>query len=467
MLANPSSEKMVLAVLPFDNLSRDPDQEFLSDGLTEEMIAQLGKLNPQRLAIIPRSSVVKYKGSGLDVGQIGRELHAGYLLQGSVRRASDRVRITVQLIQVRDQTGLWTESYDRELKDMLALQDSVARAVADQIHVTLTPARQTRLPGRPDLDPAAYEAYLKGRYYWNKRTAGGMQKALYYFQQAINEDPAYGAAYSGLADCNSGLTWHGFTSPAEALPKANAAALKAIEIDPESAEAHASLALVLHHGWDWPGTEAEFKRALQLDPLYANAHHWYGDYLSVKGRHEEALLEAKRALELDPLNLMIGTWVGLRYYLAHDYDRAIAQGRNTVELDPSFAAAHLLIGESYVRLGLYEEALLELRNAASLSGDSPLYLAQVAVAEASAGRRTEALGIVAQLQTISGRRYVSPYGLAQIYAALNDTEQTFKWLQISYDDRAVWMSYLAVDPVFDGLRSDRRFLDMLRRVRLP
>jgi TolB-like protein/DNA-binding winged helix-turn-helix (wHTH) protein len=466
MRVQPPTEKVILAVLPFDNLSRDPDQEYFSDGLTEEMIAQLGKLNPERLTVISRGSVAKYKDSRLAANQIGRELRADYLLQGSVRRASDRVRITVQLIQVRDQTDLWAESYDRELKDILTLQDSVSRTIANQIHITLTPGQQTRPASKVNLDPEAYEAYLKGRYYWNKRTADGLQKALIYFQQAINQDPTYGAAYSGLADCNSGLAWHGFKSPAEALPKANAAALKAIEMDPQSAEAHASLGLVLTHRWEWAGADAEFKHALRLDSRYANAHHWYGDYLSIMGRHDEALLEARQALELDPLNLMIGTWVGRRYYLARKYDLAIEQGRNTVELDAHFAAAHLLLGENYVQVGLHEQGLAELQTAASLSGDSPLYLAQVAVAHASAGRKTEALQIVAQLQTISSTRYVSPYGLAQIYAALSDKQQTFKWLQIAYDDRAVWMSYLAVDPVFDSLRSDQRFQDLLRRVRL-
>ena len=462
----PAPEKVILAVLPFDNLSRDPDQEFFSDGLTEEMITQLGKLNPQRLTVIARGSVSRYKGSRLAMNQIGRELNADYLVQGSVRRAGDRVRITVQLIQVRDQTDLWAESYERELKDMLALQDSVTRTIARQIHIALAPVPHGRLTTRPDLDPEAYEAYLKGRYYWNKRTADGMQKALTYFQQAITRDPAYGAAWSGLADSNSGLAWHGFASPAEALPRAKAAALKAIEIDPQSAEAHASLALVLHHEWDWSQAEAEFRRALELDPRYANAHHWYGDYLSVRGRHDEALLEAQQALELDPLNLMIGTWLGLRHYLARKYDRAIDQGRDTVELDRSFAAAHLLLGESYVRAGLHEQGLAELQSAASLSGNSPLYLAQVGVAYAAAGKRAEALEIVVQLQTLSARRYVSPYGLAQIYAALNDKEPTFKWLQTAYEDHSVWMSYLAVDPVFDSLHTDRRFQEMLRRVDL-
>ena len=308
--ARPPTEKVILAVLPFDNLSRDPEQEFFSDGLTEEMIAQLGKVNPERLSVIASGSVVKYKGSTLAVEQIGRDLHAEYLVQGSVRRASNQVRITVQLVQVGDQTDLWTESYDAELKNILELQSSVARTIAKQIHIKLSAKQQLQLTRQ--VDPGAYDAYLKGRYYWNKRSAEGMQKAAGHFQEAIDKDSTYGAAYSGLADCSSGLAWHGFASPSEALTKANTAALKAIEIDPQSTEAHASLALVLSHRLDWPAAEAEFKRALELDPNYANAHHWYGDYLSIKGRHDEALLEAKRALALDPLNLMIGAWVSWR-----------------------------------------------------------------------------------------------------------------------------------------------------------
>lgn len=357
----PSSERLILAVLPFENLSHDPEQEFFSDGLTEEMTAQLGKLNPKRLNVIARGSVARYKASSLPPHQIGRELHADYLVQGSVRRDSGRVRITVQLIQVGDQTDLWTESYDRELKDILALQDSVARTIADQIRVKLTIEQQNRLTNPRTVDPESYEAYLKGRYHWNKRTADGLRKASVYFQQAIDEDPSYAAAYSGLADCSSGLTWHGFTSPSETLPSAYAAALKAVELDPQSAEAHASLGLVLNHRWDWRGAKAEFSRALELDSQYANAHHWYGDNLSIQGRHDEALLEAKEALKLDPLNRMIGTWVALRYYLARNYDAAIEQSRNTVELDPNFAAAHLLLGKSYTQTGLHRQALVELQ----------------------------------------------------------------------------------------------------------
>ena len=461
-----SQGKIVLAVLPFENLSRDPDQEFFSDGLTEEMITQTGKLNRDRLSVVARSSVAKYKGTHLAAKEIGKELNGGLLLQGSVRRSSDRVRITVQLVEAQTQTDIWTESYDRELKDLLAVQDSVVQSIASQIHIALTEEQKTRLANPRQTRPEAYEAYLKGRYHWNKRTAEGMQKAEQYFQQAIDSDPTYAAAYSGLADCNSGLTWHGFRSPADALPKAYAAARKAVELDPQSAEAHASLGLVLSHSWNWAGAEAEFRRALELDPQYANAHHWYGDYLSIKSRHNEALAEANRALELDPLNLMINTWVALRYYQARDYSRAIDQGRNSVELDSNFAAAHLLLGEAYVQAGSRSEGVSELERAASLSGGSPLYTAQVAVALAAAGRRDEALRIAHELEIMSRTRYVSPYGLAQIYAALKSDQDTFKWLQAAYRDRAVWMEYLAVDPIFDRYRSDHRFQELLRRIDL-
>src|SRR3984885_12909146 len=263
-----SQGKIVLAVLPFENLSHDPDQEFFSDGLTEEMITQVGKLNRDRLTLVARSSIAKYKGSKLTAQEIGKELNADYLVQGSVRRWSDRVRITVQLIHAHNQTDLWTESYDRELNDVIAVQDSVVRSIASQIHIALTEEQKTGLSNSRLIPPEAYLAYLKGRYYWNKRTGDSLQKAEPYFQQAIDSDPTYAAAYSGLADCNSGLAWHGFKAPAEALPKAYVAARKAVEIDPQSAEAHASLGLVLSHRWDWAGAEAEFKRALELDPQY-------------------------------------------------------------------------------------------------------------------------------------------------------------------------------------------------------
>ena len=461
-----SQPKTVLAVLPFDNLSGNADQEFFSDGLTEEMISQIGKLNRDRLIVIARSSIAKYKDSKQTAKEIGRELNADYLVQGSVRGSPDRVRITVELIDAKKQTDVWTESYDRELKDVLAVQDSVVRSIANEIHIVLTEGQKRRLASSRQTVPEAYVAYLKGRYYWNKRTGDSIAKAEQYFQQAIDRDPTFAAAYSGLADCNSGLAWHGFKAPADSLPKAYAAAHKAIEIDPESAEAHASLGLVLSHRWEWAAAEAEFRRALELDPQYANAHHWYGDYLSMRGRHDEALAEARHALELDPLNLTINTWVGLRYYMARNYFAAIQQNRDSVEMDPNFAAAHLVLGMDYVQAGLHNEAVNELKKAASLSGDNPLYTAQVAIALAAAGRNREALQIARKLEANAKKRYVSPYALAQIFVALKMDRETFTWLEAAWDDHAVWMGYLAVDPIFDRYRSDPRFQDLVRRVGL-
>ena len=459
--------KTILAVLPFDNLSRDADQEFFSDGLTGEMITSIGRLNRDRLMVVASSSIAKYKGTKLNAKEIGKELNADYLVKGSVERWSDRVRVRVELIDAKKQTDVWSGSYDRDLKDMLAVQDSVVGSIADEIHVALTAEQKTRLANSRQTVPEAYVAYLKGRYYWNRRTGESMGRAEEYFQQAIDSDPGFAAAYSGLADCNSGLAWHGFKAPGEVLPKADAAARKAIEIDPQSAEAHASLGLVLSHRWKWAEAENEFRRALELDPQYANAHHWHGDLLSMKGKHEEAISEARRALELDPLNLMISTWVGLRYYLAHNYPAAIAQNRDSVELDPNFAAAHLVLGEDYVQAGSNSEAVNELKTAAKLSGDSPLYTAQVGVALAAAGRSREALRIAHDLEANSKKQYVSPYGVARIYAALHRDRDTFRWLRAAYDDHAVWMGYLAVDPVFDGYRSDARFGELLKRVSLP
>jgi TolB-like protein/DNA-binding winged helix-turn-helix (wHTH) protein/Tfp pilus assembly protein PilF len=454
-----------LAVLPLKNLSGDASQDYLADGMTEALIGTLSRIH--NLRVTSRTSVMRFKDTHLSVPEIARTLQVDAIVEGSVIRDGTRIRVHAQLIRAATDEHFWSEAYDRELRDVLSLQSDVAESIARKVEVTITGEEHARLSSARTVDPEAYEAYLKGRYYWNKRTADSMPKAALYFEQAISKDPGYGAAYSGLADCNSGLAWHGFMSPAEVLPKAYAAAQKAVEIDPQSAEAHASLALVLDHKWDWPAAEVEFKRALELNPQYANAHHWYGDYLSVQGRHDEALVEAKRALQLDPLNLMIGTWVGLRYYLASRYDGAIEQSQSTVDLDPNFAAAHLILGESYVQQGKHKEGLDELHKAARLSGDSPLYMAQVGVSLALAGEKKEARRAIRELQDISGKRYVSPYGVAQIYAALNDKEQTYKWLETAYRDRAVWISYLAVDPVFHSIRSEDRFRDLLQRVGLP
>jgi TolB-like protein/DNA-binding winged helix-turn-helix (wHTH) protein/Flp pilus assembly protein TadD len=453
-----------VAVLPLENLSHEPEQEYFADGMTEELIASLAKIGA--LHVTSRTSVMRYRRTNKSLSQVARELNVDGIVEGTVQRSGDRVRITAQLIYAPTDHHLWAESYDRELKDVLALQDEVARAIANEIKITLTPQEQMSLTAVRPVNPGAYEAYLKGRYYWSKRTAEGIKKGSDYFQQAINQQSNYGLAYSGLADCNSGLTWHGFASPKEALPRAKAAALKAIEIDPTSGEAHASLALVLSHQRNWAAAENEFMRALQLSPRYANAHHWYGDYLSIVGRQEEALVEAKRAFELDPLSPMINTWLGLRYYHARRYDEAIEQGRKILEFDPSFAPAHLLLGQVYLQKGLHTQAISEFQMATSLSGDSPIYMAQVGVAYAAAGRNVEALSVISQLQKIAWQSYVSSYGLAQIYAALGDKQHAMMWLQSAYDERAVWMAYLKIDPVLDSVRSEPRFQELVRQMGL-
>jgi TolB-like protein/DNA-binding winged helix-turn-helix (wHTH) protein/Flp pilus assembly protein TadD len=453
-----------IAVLPLENLSHEPEQEYFADGMTEELIKSLGKIGS--LHVTSRTSVMRYKRTDKSLPQVARELNVDGIIEGTVQRSGDRVRITAHLIHAPTDRHLWAESYDRELKDVLTLQDEVARAIAHEINITLTPQEQMSLAAVHPVNPGAYEAYLKGRYYWNKRTVEGMKKASDYFQQSINQQPDNGLAYSGLADCNSGLTWHGFASPKEALPRAKTAALKAIEIDPTSGEAHASLALVLSHQRNWAAAEIEFKRALQLSPGYANAHHWYGDYLSVVGRHEEALVEAKRAFELDPVSPMINTWLGLRYYHVRRYDEAIEQGRKILEFDPNFAPAHLLLGQAYVQKGLHAQAISELKSATALSGGSPLYLAQVGVAYAAAGKNAEALRVIDHLRKLATQSYVSSYGLAQIYATLGDKQHAMKWLQAAYDEHAVWMQYLKVDPVLDSLRSQARFQDLVRQMGL-
>ena len=453
-----------IAVLPLENLSHEPEQEYFADGITEELITSLSKISA--LHVTSRTSVMRYKRTNKSLPQIARELNVDAIVEGTVQRSGDRVRITSQLIHAPTDRHMWAGTYDRELKDVLALQDEVARAIANEIKTTLTPQEQKSLTAVRPVNPEAYEAYLKGRYYWNKRTADGIKKASDYFQQAINLQPNYGMAYSGLADCSSGLAWHGFAAPNEVLPIAKAAALKAIEIDPLSGEAHASLALALSHQRSWVAAEIEFKRALQLNPAYANAHHWYGDYLSVAGRHEEALAEAKRAFELDPLSPMINTWLGYRYYYSRHYDQAIEQSRKILDFDPSFAAAHLLLGQAYLQKGLHAQAISELQSATTLSGDSPIYLAQVGVAYATAGRNAEARAVIDQLQKLARQNYVSSYGLAQLYAAIGDRQHAMRSLESAYDEGAVWLQYLKVDPALDSLHSQPQFQDLARRMGL-
>ncbi len=462
--------KIMLAVMPFVNLSGDPEQEYFSDGLTEEMIAQLGGMQPERLGVIARTSAMQYKSTAKLTDQIGRELRVDFLLEGSVRQAGDRVRITAQLIQVKDQTHLWTETYDRPLRDILTLQSDVAQAIARQIQVQLTPQQQARLVRSRPMNPEAYQLYLKGRYFWNKRTAEGLNRALAFFEQAIERQPDYAQAYAGLADCYAllGSMPDAHVPASQAVPRAKATALKALEIDDTLAEARTSLAFVKwQYDWDWPGAEKEFQRALELNPGYATAHHWYAYQLITQGRKERALREIRLAQELDPLSLIINTDLGEILCYAGLYDEAIQQSKKTLELDPNFTLARRVLGWAYSRKGMHAESLAALQKAMAVSGNRADLLMSLAYSQAMAGKTAEAQTVLAQMKRLYARSPDIAFGMAVAYASAGEKDQAFALLDKAFRERSASMVLVGVTPVLDPLRGDPRFADLLRRVGLP
>jgi TolB-like protein/DNA-binding winged helix-turn-helix (wHTH) protein/tetratricopeptide (TPR) repeat protein len=467
----PSGRRLTVAVLPFDNLSGDPDQEYLSDGLTEEMITQLGRLEPDRLRVLARSSTWKYKRAERDIGQLRRELGADYVLEGSLRRSSERVRVTAQLVQVDDQSQVWADTYERDLRDVLILQREVAEAVARTIALTLTPGAKARLARAGPVHSEAYQDYLRGRFFGNRRTPPTLKQALGYFQKAIDADPGYAPAYSGLADSYVSLgasSVVGVLPPGEAMPEAKKAALKALEIDSTLAEAHASLAQVhLLYDWDLTASENEFRRALELDPSYTTAHHWYSHCLLPLGRTEASLAESKRALELEPLQLLVGIHLGWHYLYARQYDQAIDQFRRTLELDPTFPQTQRYAAWAYLQKGMHREAIAAFQTALNSLGRDPKIEGELGYAFATAGRRTESLAMLQGLVDLSATRYVSPYSIALVHAGLGNREQALDWLDKAYEARSDYMVYLTLEPMLDGLRSDPRFVALIRRVGLP
>lgn len=460
--------RVMLAVLPFEDISRQKGEEYFSDGLTEEMITQLGRMNPEWLGVIARTSAMHYKDCDRTVQQIGCELGVSYVLEGSVRRVGRRVRVTAQLIQVADQTHLWAESYDRELGNILALQNDVACAIADEIRIKLTPRERARLGKVRPVNPEAYDAYLKGRYFWNKRTKEALEKSIRWFERAIEKDPDYASAYAGLADsyCLLANTAYSALPPKEAFSKARVATLKALEIDKTLAEAHASLAQLDLYEFDWLAAERELRQSIELNPGFAVAHHWYALYLSAKGRFKEALAEANRAYGLDPLSVIINRDLGLIYYYARQPDRAIEQYRKTLELDPNFALAHQALGRAYLEMGMYTKGVEEIRLAVRLSGESVGMLAALAHAYGLAGKTERARGILGDLTERSRRSYVPPTSIAVIYAGLGEKENALEWLEKAWGDQDVGLHTLKVHPIFNGLCTDPRFQDLLRRMNL-
>jgi TolB-like protein/DNA-binding winged helix-turn-helix (wHTH) protein len=463
-----TGRRLTLAVLPFDNLSGDADQEYLSDGLTEELITQFGRLEPDRLRVLARSSTWKYKRADRDIGRVRRDLGADYVLEGSVRRAGERVRITAQLVQVDDQSQVWAEIYERDLRDVLIVQSEVAEAVARAIAVTLTPDAKARLARARPIHSEAYQEYLRGRFFLNRRTEAALKQALGSFQKAIAADAAYAPAYSGLADSYSSLgasSIVGGLPPRQAMPEARAAALKALQIDGTRAEAHTSLAMVhLLYDWDLAASDKEFQRAIELDPNYTTAHHLYSHCLLPLGRTEASLAESKRALELEPLELLVGIHLGWHYYYARQYDQAIEQFRKTLELDPAFPQARRYAAWAYSQKGMHPEAIAALRAALDSREQAPEIQGELGYALAVAGRRAEALAMLEGLRSLSATRYVSAYSVALVHAGLGDRDQALAWLDKAYTERSDYMPYLGLEPMLDSLRSDPRFAALVGRV---
>ena len=461
-----SNGKVMLAVLPFQNLTGDAAQEYFSDGLTEEMITQLGNRDPERIGVIARTSVMPYKNSRASLDQVVRELGVQYVLEGSVRRDADTVRVTAQLIAANDRTHLWARAYDRELKGLLTLQGEIAQEIADEIQSHLgNPARPTNAqPADSAGDYEAYDLYLRGQYFFSKRTTAGFEAAIRYYRQAIAEDSSFARAYAALANAYTLLTAYKSLPTEQLVPQARAAARKALELDPRAPEAHTAFALIVqNHDWDWRTAEKEFRRAIELNPNYATAHHWFAEHLMWRGRFQEALEESERARRLDPLSLIIAVDHGAILYFAGQYDRAIAQFRSVIEMDPDFPRTNL-IGSAYRENGMVDSALADLerrRREASAWG----YWFDLTCIYGRSGQTAQARHALQETLRASRRERVTPGFMAGTFACVHDKEQTLAWLERAYAEHS-GLTSLNVDPIFDFLRSDPRFQDLLRRVGL-
>jgi len=454
-----------IAVLPFKTLKGDGNDEYLGLGMADALISKLSNLH--QVVIRPTSAVVKYADAGQDPLAAGRELGVDSLLDGMIQRSDNRIRVTVQLVRVSDGAPLWSEKFDEKFTDIFALQDSMAEQVTQALTLKLSGEEKKQLTKRQTVDPEAYQLYLRGRYFWNKRTAEGLKKGIEYFEQATEKDPSYALAYAGLADCYNLLSYYSVLAPKDSFPKAKAAALKALEFDSHLAEAHTSLGLAkMVFDRDWAGTESSYKRAIELSPNYATAHQWYAEYLAAMGRSEEAIQEIKRAQELDPLSLIINAAAGFVNYYARRYDQAVEQLQKMQELDPNFWPRHWFLGWSYLAQHRYEAAIDEFKQAKSLSGESTGMRIELAHAYAVSGRRREAQRMMGELMEQAKQSYVSPYGIAMIHVGLGEKDQALAWLQRAYQERTWDLVYLKVDPKLDSLRTDPRLTDLLRQLGL-
>ena len=463
------SGRVMLAVMPFDNLTGDSSQDYFSDGLTEEMITQLGRLDAARLGVIARASVMTYQHHQEPIEQIGRELGVQYVLEGSVRRDASQVRITAQLIQVKDQTSLWTRQYDRELKDLLLLQDEIAREISDEMMQSALAGNKSPTPAaQSSLAPQTYEVYnlyLQGQFFLNKRTVKGLKEAINFFEQATAKDANFARAYAGLADAYALMGGYSGVPQVHFVQKARAAALRALEIDETLPEAHTALALIVeNYDWDWQTAEKEYCRAIELNPNYATAHHWYAEYLNWQGRFDDALRESERARQLDPLSLIIASDNGAILYDSRQYDRAIEQFRYVLQMEPNFPRAGMIV-EAYVQKGMFAEGIAFLEKQTQ-NDNASRHLAYLAYAYGRSGNQSQAQHALDKLLALSRQNDFDPMKLAWAYIGLGNNEQALAWLEKAYSQHANGLTSLKVDPLYDPLRSEPRFQALLQRVDL-
>ena len=453
-----------IAVLPFDNLSRDPDNAYFAEGVQDEILTRLAKVAD--LKVISRTSTQKYKSAPDNLRDIAKQLGVSNILEGSVQRAGDQVRVTVQLINATTDAHLWAESYDRALTDIFTVESEIAKTIADTLRAKLTGSEERMMSKKPTANPEAYELYLKGRFFWNKRTGVDLRKSIDYFDQAVAKDPSYALAYAGLADAYVLLSGFGAASPKDSLPEAKAAAEKGLDLDGTLGEAHASLAqALLAYDFNFARANREFRRAIELNPNYATAHHWYGEsVLTPLGQFEDAVAELKRALQLDPLSVIINADVGTVLTSARRYDEAIEQLRKTLEMDPSFYYAHYHLGEALEMKGLNEDAVAEYEKATALN-DDPVPQALLGHLYAKIGKKNEARQILQHLHESSKQHYVSPYLFAMIHIGLGEKDQAIDFLEKTYEDRDGYsIAFIKVDPFLDPLRSDPRFEALVQKV---
>jgi serine/threonine-protein kinase len=462
-----TSKKLMpsIAVLPFTNLSADKEQEYFCDGMAEEIINALTQV--EGLSVVARTSAFSFKGKDIDIREIGRKLNVETLLEGSVRKAGNRLRITAQLVNVADGYHLWSKRYDREMEDIFAIQEEISLSIVNKLKVNLLKEEKAKLVKRYTDDPEAYSLYLKGRYFWNRRYEGGLQKGIECFQEAIDKDPLYALAYAGIADCYNIFAHFGFLPPREGYSKAKSAVAKALEIDDTLAEAYASLGWIkTFYDWDWAEAEKAFKRALELNPNYAAAHYFYGLYLSITGHGVEAFAEVKKSVELDPLWLVVNAVLGLGLYWWRQYDEAIEQLQKTLEMDPNFAIAHFYLGLTYAVKERWEEAIASLKKFLNLWPGSPVAVGYLGFAYGMSGQDDEALSMLDQLSKLSQQRYVSSLYKALIYLGLGKKDQAFEYLDKAYDERESWMVTLKTAPFMDTLRSDPRYEALIKKMGL-